>query len=297
MKKTVIAASVVAMFALAPGSAFAWGFAAHRLIMRQAIRMLPPELKPFFDRFQDEVVMRVVDPDLWRNVGWEEDGNHFLDFGVKEYGAYPFRALPREYSAALEKFGQTTLKRNGLLPWRTAEQFGNLRRAFEEFTRRAPYTTSNVVLFSAVTAHYVQDARQPFHATDNFDGAQTGNHGIHSRFERDLIERFESRLTIKSAALRPIGDIRDATFEALLASYLLVEKILAADKDAIAGRDTYDNQYFERFFERVQPILEQQLSDAVAATASAIVSAWDQAGRPTARLSDDRSPQRVRPGR
>ena len=75
--------------------------------MRQAIELLPPELKPFFDQFKDEVVLRVTDPDLWRNVGWEDDPNHFLDFGVTEYGAYPFEALPREYGAALEKFGDT----------------------------------------------------------------------------------------------------------------------------------------------------------------------------------------------
>ncbi len=135
---------------------------------------------------------------------------------MREYGAYPFQALPREYGAALEKFGESTLKRNGLLPWREAEEFGNLRRAFEEFKREAPYTISNVVLFSAVASHYIQDAHQPFHATDNYDGQQTGNNGIHARFERDLIERFESRLTLTPAPVKPIGNARDAAFEALL---------------------------------------------------------------------------------
>src|SRR5688572_32147730 len=93
---------VVALFlvALLPSPAFAWGFEAHKFIMRRAIDLLPPELKPFFTQHRDEIVIRVVDPDLWRNVGWPEDPNHFLDFGVKEYGPYPFTALPREYGAA-----------------------------------------------------------------------------------------------------------------------------------------------------------------------------------------------------
>src|SRR6476660_6409752 len=195
MHKPVAALLLVASL-LHAAPAAAWGFAGHRLIMRRALDLLPAELKPFFDQYREEVIVRVVDPDLWRNVGWEDDPNHFLDFGVNEYGAYPFQALPREYGAALEKFGEATLKRNGLLPWREAEEFGNLRRAFEEFKRDAPYTTSNVTLFSAVAAHYIQDAHQPFHATDNYDGQQTGNAGIHSRFERDLIERYESRLKL-----------------------------------------------------------------------------------------------------
>jgi len=297
MRRTLIAAAAFVLLLFWPGSAFAWGFAGHRLIMRRAIELLPPELKPFFEKFKDEMVVRVTDPDTWRNVGWDDDPNHFVDFGVTEYGAYPFAALPREYGAALEKFGETTLKRNGLLPWREAEEFGNLRRAFEEFKRDAPYTTSNVTLFSAVAAHYIQDAHQPFHATDNYDGQQTGNAGIHSRFERDLIERYESRLTLTPAPVKPIGSARDAAFEALLASYLLVDPLLKADKAAIGSSDTYDDAYFEKFFTMVQPQLEQQLSAAITATASMIVSAWDQAGRPTVRLTDARPPQKVRPPR
>ena len=282
---------------LVPSPAAAWGFAAHKYIMRRAIDLLPATIKPFFVEHRDEVVFRVTDPDLWRNVGWDDDPNHFVDFGVTEYGAYPFTALPREYGAALEKFGETTLKRNGLLPWREAEEFGNLRRAFAEFKRDAPYTTSNVTLFSAVAAHYIQDAHQPFHATDNYDGQETGNAGIHSRFERDLIERYESRLKLTPAPVKPMGSARDSAFEALLASYLLVDPLLKADKAAIGSGETYDDAYFEKFFTTAQPLLEQQLSAAITATASMIVSAWDQAGRPTVRLSDARPPQKVRPPR
>jgi hypothetical protein len=294
MRRTLVAAAAFVLLLFWPGSAFAWGFAAHRLIMRRAIELLPPELKPFFEKYKDEIVVRVTDPDMWRNVGWDDDPNHFVDFGVNEYGAYPFAALPREYDAALEKFGEATLKRNGLLPWREAEEFGNLRRAFEEFKREAPYTTSNVTLFSAVAAHYIQDAHQPFHATDNYDGQQTGNAGIHSRFERDLIERYESRLKLTPAPVKLMGSPRDAAFEALLASYLLVDPVLKADQDAIGSSDTYDDAYFEKFFTTVQPLLERQLSAAITATASMIVSAWDQAGRPTVRLTDARPPQKVR---
>jgi hypothetical protein len=285
---------VVALF---PSASFAWGFEAHQYIMRRAIELLPPELKPFFAEHRDVLVVRVTDPDTWRNVGWPEDPNHFVDFGVKEYGAYPFIALPRDYSAALEKFGRQTLERNGLLPWRTSELFGHLRRAFEGFPRDAPYTVSDVVLFSAVTSHYVQDAHQPLHATINYDGQQTGQSGIHARFERDLFERFESRLVINPAAPSPIVDIRNFSFETLLASFQLVDEVLAADTAAIAGRDTYDDEYFAKFFAAVKPQLEERVSTAITSTAGMIIGAWQLAGSPTVRLRDARPVQRVRPSR
>lgn len=288
----VVVALIVA--SLVPSSAFAWGFAAHRYMMRRAIDLLPAEVKPLFVRFRDEIVLRVVDPDLWRNVGFEEDPNHFLDFGVPEYGPYPFTALPRDYGAAIEKFGLVRLKRNGLLPWREAEQFGNLRRTFEEFPRDAPYTLSDIVLFAAVASHYVQDAHQPFHATDDFDGQKTGQNGIHARFERDLIERYESRLTVNPAPPRPIANIRDAMFDTLLASYQLVDPILKADKEASAGKETYDAEYYEKFFAAVRPVLEQRIADSISATASIIIGAWEQAGRPALRTTDARPVQRVR---
>src|SRR5439155_17557980 len=288
MRKAFVVGAALVVASLLPSPALAWGFVAHRLIMARAIELLPRELQPFFTRYHDEIVMRSTDPDLWRNVGWEDDPNHFLDFGVREFGEYPFRELPREYAAALEKFGIATLRRDGMLPWREAEEFGNLRRTFEGFKRESAYGPGDVVLFAAVACHYIQDAHQPFHATNNYDGQLTGNNGIHARFERDLVERFASRLTISPAPATPIHNARDAAFDALLASHQLVDPILAADKDTAAGKDTYDDDYFEKFFAKVRPILERRLSESVTASAGLIVGAWEAAGKPVLKLEGAR---------
>ena len=279
--QTALIAMLTTVAALANAArADAWGTAAHRYITRRALDLLPPPIKPLFDEHRDEVIMRVIDPDLWRTVGWEEDHNHFLDFGVREYGTYPFAALPREYDAAVEKFGIATLRKYGTLPWREAEEFGNLRRAFESAGRGAPFARGDVVLFAAVASHYLQDAHQPLHATANYDGQATGQDGIHARFESELFERFESRLTIAPPAMPPITNPRDRAFEILLASYKLVDPLLAADKAAAAGKSYYDEDYFEKFLAGGKPILEQRISESIAATAALIVGAWEQAGRP-----------------
>ena len=278
--RTIVVAGMAAFMIGAASPAFAWGAAAHRYIMRRAIDLLPPEVRPFFVDHRDELVMRVNDPDLWRVVGFDDDANHFMNFGLPELGPYPFAALPRDLDAAVEKFGEPLLKRFGRLPWREAEEFGNLRRSFEGMAGGAPFAAGNAVLFASVAAHYIQDAYQPLHASNNYDGQLTNQRGVHARFESALFERFESRLTITPAAASPMIRPRDAAFAALLASYQLVPQVLRADKDAVVAKETYDDAYFTRFFVNARPILQQRIGGAITATASLIWGAWEQAGRP-----------------
>jgi hypothetical protein len=236
--------------------------------------------------------MRIVDPDLWRVAGWEDDPNHFLNFGAPELGPDPFTALPRDYGAALEKFGMDRLRRIGMAPWREAEMFGQLRRAFERMSRQSPYASSDVILFAAAAGHYVQDAHQPLHATNNYDGQLTGQPGLHARFESELIERFVDRLTLSPRAPAPITSPRDAMFDTLLASHRLVPQLLAADRAAATGKGVHDDEYFEKLFIALKPMLERQLSASASATAATIIGAWEQAGRPSIPLRSAGRPRR-----
>ena len=139
------------------------------------------------------------------------------------------------------------------------------------------------MLFAAVMSHYIQDAHQPLHASVNYDGQMTGNNGIHARFETALFERFQSRLTIRPAPPTPILNPRDAAFDALLASYQLVDPILEGGRRAAKrARTRTTTSNFERLFTTVRPILEQRLGEAITATAGLIMGAWEQAGRPGA---------------
>ncbi|MBM3770124.1 MAG: hypothetical protein FJW27_02335 [Acidimicrobiia bacterium] len=282
---------------LLPPSASAWGFAAHQFIMRRAIDLLPAEIKPFFEQRREEVVVRVKDPDLWRTAGWPDDPNHFMDFGAKEYGDYPFTALPRDHTKALAKFGQATLTRNGRLPWRFAEVFGSLRRGFEGFARNSPFAADEVVLFSGVAAHYIQDAHQPLHASDNYDGQLTGQRGIHARFEIDLFERAHATLTFTSPPVTPIRDPEEFAWTVLLDSYQQVDSLLRADRAASRGLEFYDDRYYQQLLEATTPLLTRQISRAIAATAATISGAWVEAGRPAVGPLRPRSPQRIDRGR
>src|SRR5512144_3127318 len=63
-----------------PRPAHAWGFSAHKFVMDRAIALLPPELRPFYEKHRAEVVERAIDPDTWIIAGWEEERpHHFVD--------------------------------------------------------------------------------------------------------------------------------------------------------------------------------------------------------------------------
>ena len=278
MLRRISAALLVTL--LLPASAFAWGFEAHKAIMRRAIDLLPPELKPYFMAHREELVFRSIDPDLWRSIGWEEDSNHFMNFGAPEFGAFPFAGMPRDYGEALQKFGEVQLKRLGTLPWREGEMFGDLQRAFVQMGRNGVFSTVDVILYTGAASHYIQDATQPLHASNSYDGQDTNQRGIHSRFESALFEQFESRLTLTPTPPKTFVSPRDYAFDALLESYQKIPILLKADQDAIGSKTVYDAEYYEAFFQKVKPLLEERLSAAITATVSVIVSAWEHAGRP-----------------
>ena len=136
---------------LLPAPAFAWGVVGHRLIMARAIDLLPPELKPFFVKHRDEIVVRAVDPDTWRMAGWPENAHHFLDFGVPEYGKYPFAELPRDYDAALAEVRRAP-RSSATASCRGAQRRSSAICGAGSRGSRRPsgYAATDVMLFSAV---------------------------------------------------------------------------------------------------------------------------------------------------
>lgn len=290
-------ALVLALCLLVPASADAWGFPAHKTIADRFIALLPEPLRPLFEKHRAFIIERSVDPDMWRNAGFDsEPPNHFLDMDHKAFGPYPFEALPREYGAAVQKFGREFIHEQGLLPWRVQEFYGKLQRAFEALGRPnpSPYLLTDIVYFSAITAHYVSDGHVPLHAVVNYDGQLTNQHGLHSRWESDLFERNQAALTIAPVALQPVRQPRDFVFEVLLASNRLAAGVLEADLAAAAGRDEYDDAYFAEFAKRQLPVLEQRVNQSIAAVAAVIAGAWEQAGRPAVPVELPRTPRRIR---
>jgi hypothetical protein len=208
------------------------------------------------------------------------------------YGPFPFTNLPHDYKEAVAARGEAFVIKNGTLPWRTEEIYGQLRDAFKQLPT-LPYARDNVKLFSSVIAHYVGDSFQPFHAAVNYDGQMTNQHGIHSRFETELFDRYQGKLRITPAPATQLPNVREFMFATLTDSFQHVEPILAADLEAVKGRTLYDDGYFAQMFDKTGPIMEKRLSGAITGVASLITSAWIEAGRPA--LPPETPPRAPRP--
>ncbi len=288
--------SLTLLVVLVPAPAQAWGYDAHRFIMDRAIALLPAELRPMFERDRAAVVERAIDPDTWRNAGFDavESPHHFLDIDWDGYGKFPFAGLPRDYAAAVEKYGKPRIDQNGTMPWRTEAMYGNLRRAFEAYARRGAFGRFDILHYAAWLAHYVSDAHVPFHAVINYDGQLTGQHGIHARFESFLFERYRDRFTVQPAAMAPIRNPRDFVFDRVIEGTQLVPPILESDLKAIGSRDVYDDAYYAAFFVANRNVMERRLGESIAAVAAMIAGAWETAGKPALPLEPPPQPQRRR---
>ena len=291
----MLAAVVVVVLVPSP-DVRAWGFEAHKFVMDRAIALLPAELRPMFEAHRAAVVERSIDPDTWQNAGYDdlESPHHFLDLDWDGYGKYPYAELPRDYTAAIAKFGKARIEQNGTLPWRVEEMYGNLRRAFEAYGRRGAFGRYDILHYAAWLAHYVSDAHVPFHAVVNYDGQLTGQNGIHARFESMLFERYRTQLTISPAPMPPIRNPRDFVFETVIAGTQLVPPILKSDLEAIGSRDVYDDDYYAAFFKANRGVLERRVNESIAAVAAMITGAWEAAGRPALPLDPPSTPQRRR---
>lgn len=279
---------------LFPRAATAWSFELHREITARAIAMLPADIAPFFEAHRDYLIEHSIDPDLWRNAGFtDEPPRHYLDLDA--YGEYPFADLPRDFDEAVAKFGREKVIKYGTVPWRTAEMWERLVKAFADHGEgTSPYAVENIKFFAAIVSHYAADANVPFHAVLNYDGQLTNQHGVHARFESELYRRYRDRVSFAPERVPPVIAPRDHVFERLLEGTKLVEPILAADLDALGDGDLYDEAYFDRFFKATQPILERRLSSAVATVAALIAGAWEAAGRPDLTRVPERPLQRRR---
>jgi len=292
MRKVLpLALFALAFSALQPVPLGAWGFNGHKFITERAIELLPPEIKPFFQKFKTTVVEHSIDPDTYRTMGWmEEPPRHFLDMDA--YGPFPFKDLPHEYDEAVAKRGKDFVVKNGLVPWRAQEVYVQLRDAFKQLPTQG-YARDNIKLFSSVLAHYTADSFQPLHAAVNYDGRDTGQVGIHSRFETELFDRYRDKLKIAPGPVVPVPDAREYFFANLTDSFSFVDAILASDREAIQGREFYDDQYFAKLYEKSGPIMEKRMSGAITGVASLITQAWVDAGKPA--LSADEPPRAPRP--
>lgn len=270
-----------------------WGVIGHERINRAAVMALPKPLQTFFYNHIDFITQESTVPDLRRNVlnDKAEPPRHYFD--MENFGAV--ETLPKTMEEAKLKYDEKFLTKNGILPWYIQDMMVKLTKAFKDKRK-------NEILFIAGDlGHYIADAHMPLHTSDNHDGQNTNQKGIHSLWESRLPELFAKDYKLNVAQGKYLENVDKATWDIIFDTHSLVEPLLATDKklrnataenkmyvtDAAGnvvknkyGGTLYSDEYATKLHTDLNGMVEQQMKKAITATASFWYTAWVNAGKP-----------------
>lgn len=266
-----LALLLLVFFASLPTS-FGWGEGAERLITNKAVDTLPDEIQPYFSANRQFLVQHVTDPEESQAKNPSEHRTDFIQ--LDHYGPFPFSALPRVYTAAVNKFTKRTLDQYGLLPWQIGLYSERLTNAFHD------HNWNDARLSAALLAHYVAAAHDPFNTTANSDGKLSGQPGVNQRFAITLVDRYALFFFVKPNEAVFIHDPTEHAFEMAMSAHIWLENILLADRRAHQGLKGYTDEYYDRFYSQAGAVLIRQFSDASTDLGSYWMTAWINAGRP-----------------
>ena len=219
-----------------------------------------------------EKLLSLTSLNVYKTGDRAEGPRHFLDIDI--YGPYPFVELPHDYDEAVAKFGVEDVTKRGLATWRIAEYTQLLSEAMKSGD------TEKIVQTAGALAHYIEDIHMPLHVVKNYNGQLTNQHGVHQRFEDDMVDAYAEQIHLSPQMASEIEDPLEAAFDIVLDSYVYADNLLHADRRAKLGEDTYGTPYLEKLFRFSGWIAVQRMSNAATATASYWYTAWLLAGKP-----------------
>jgi hypothetical protein len=255
-----------------PASGWGWGGATHHYIAQHYSQHLPPRMDGL--RAYDSVVdQKVTDPDSRKSSTPGESPKHFID--IDEYPDFLLGTLTHDRAALEAQYGASTVLANGTLPWAVGDVVITLTQQFQA------QQWSAAAITIADLCHYVGDATQPLHCTKNYDGQQSGNSGIHSRYESTMMSQHLSELHTSPMPVAWYPNAVNQMFTMITASWNAVSGILQADNTArAASGGAYNSTYYASLWNDTQAMTRARIDSATVATAAFVYTAWVNAGRP-----------------
>ncbi|SHN03660.1 hypothetical protein SAMN04488057_105362 [Cyclobacterium lianum] len=279
---------ILALHLLCLNRGFAWGFYAHRLINRQAVFSLPPEMMVCFKPHINYISEKAVNPDRRRYAVKGEAEKHFIDLDI--YGDSAWVKLPRYWSDAVATFGEDSLRNSGIAPWSTYQTFLQLTRAFEQ------KDLSLILRLAADLGHYIADIHVPLHTTKNYNGQFTGQYGIHGFWESRLPELFASDYNFFVGKAEYISQPQAAIWETIARSHVALDSVLGFEKqlndrfpedkkysfEERGGINTrvYAKAYSQSYHQMLSGQVERQMRNTIKMIADFWYTAWILAGQP-----------------
>ncbi len=268
---------------------FCWGFYAHPKINFYATFLLPPEMLVFFKPNIGFLSDHATDPDKRRYAVKDEGPKHYID--IDHYGVYPYPDLPRKWEDAIAKFGEDSVRQNGIVPWHIQVMLGRLTSAFKE------KNFSKILKNSAEIGHYISDSHVPLHTSSNHNGQKSNQKGIHGFWESripELLSEKEFDFLIGKAIY--IDNPPEFIWARVMESALASDSVLSMERDlskefpsdqkySFETRNNviirqYSTAYSIAFNKKMNGMIERRMRQSIASIASLWYTAWVNAGQP-----------------
>ncbi len=249
-----------------------WGGVGHRTISFKCPESFPASMDAF-KVWNDSLSMHASDADNRKSADPNESPKHFLD--VENYTE--FNASGRifsTYDSIVAKYGSSKAIKNGTLPWATQNTYNLLVNDFKALNwHKAMIDASDL-------GHYVADGHMPLHISANFDGYQTDNDGIHSRYESTMVGKYVTALSDYSGSTANyVSNVNKYIFNYIYTNHQYVDSVLLADNYAKSFDASYSTVYYTKLWSKTQ-FTTTLFKNASHALAELIYSAWVDAGSP-----------------
>jgi hypothetical protein len=293
MKRKVLILFVTALvvFFASYQALYSWGFFAHKRINRMAVLTLPPEMIGFYKYHIEFVTEHAIDPDKRRYAVDGEAERHFIDVDrYLKYGPDPFEVIPKHYKDAVEKFGEDTVRDNGIVPWHIDVMVKRLTEAFKK------EDLNRILRLSADLGHYIGDAHVPLHTTENYNGQLTNQKGIHGFWESRLPELFSDDYDFFVGKAKYIEDPLGKAWDIVKASFAAKDSVLlfeaelsktfpADRKYSFESRGqtnmkVYSQEYSKAYDKMLNGMVERRMRESIITVGSLWYTAWVNAGQP-----------------
>ena len=248
-----------------------WGYVGHHMISYNTILSALPEMS-FFEYWADSLAAHASDADYRKSVDPNEGPKHYID--IDNYPEFlATGTIPQSFDSVVAIHGYSFVIQQGILPWAILWVTDSLQTAFENDD------WNRAMLLASDIGHYVADAHMPLHITKNYNGQNTNQYGVHSRYESNLIEDFQNQIQYDGDSLLFISDLPDFIFNMLYENYQYVDSVLYADSVAHAyAGNTQDAAYYNKFWEIAKDYTIRLFKNASYRIACVIYTAWINGG-------------------
>lgn len=250
-----------------------WGGTGHQIISSKASLSFPSTMTGF-SIWSDSLKLHASDADTRKSADATESPKHFID--IDNYSEFVSKGrIASTYDSLVSLHGASVVSSNGILPYATRTTYDSLKNCFKKLQWH------KAMLFASDLGHYVGDGHMPLHITANYDGRNTGNSGIHSRYESDLVYTYSTTLSSYSGSpAEYVGtNVNNYIFTYIYRNYQYIDSVLKADTYAKGLDATYGSTYSTALWSKT-PFTITLLKNASHALADLIYSAWYEAGRP-----------------